>query len=139
MPSAQSIINVPYSQWINSFALPSHYTVGPTACEPALDACAIRQTHVTGIPLRIREDFTPDAFGGKYFVRLPRRSAKELHVSGRVARLRSEVPYFGSQSMCEYFARIFHRVTCPFARTLTGTDRVARLRRAAGLLHRGAE
>ena len=92
-------IHVRQEDWTNSFLLPSHYTVGPTAAEPYVDASAIRQTRVAGLPLPIAEDYSPDAFGGKYFVRMPRRTPEETHVSGRVARLRRDQPTFGAESM----------------------------------------
>ena len=94
-----SLINVPYSDWVNEFKLPSHFTVGPTATDPTVDACAIRQSAVTGLPLPFVEDFSLDAFEGKYFVRFPRKPSSSLHVSGRVARLRREQNPFGAESM----------------------------------------
>ena len=94
------MINVPSSQWTHAFALPVHFTVGPTASEPYRGAADLRPAPVPGLPLPLAEDFGPDgAFGGKCFVRMPRRPAHLMHVSGPVARLRSDQPAFGSQSM----------------------------------------
>ena len=92
-----NLINVPSDKWTNSFNLHSHYAVGPTACEPLVDAAYVRPVAVSGLPLPLSEDFG-NAFKGKCFVRIPKRSPAELHVSGPVARLRSHQPAFGSQS-----------------------------------------
>ena len=97
-----NLINIPSSEWTHSFPLPSHYVVGPTLGEPSLDACAIRRVAVTNLPLPLHEEFGPNAFEGKCFVRLPKRTAKEVHVSGRVARMRSEQPAFDSMWLPDY-------------------------------------
>ena len=94
-----NLINIPDREWTHSFGLPSHWTVGPTACDPSRDAVALKRVAVTGLPLPVREDFGPDAFGGKCFVRLPRRTAADLHISGRVARYPWEQPVHGADSM----------------------------------------
>ena len=99
MPSPMHNVNIPSHKWTHSFLLPSHYAVGPTACEPALDASTIRQVPVTGLPLPVAEEFGPDAFNGKCFVRMPRRTEQQTRISGRVARLRREQPSLGSESM----------------------------------------
>ena len=80
------------------FPLPSHYIVGPTESQPFLDPSFVRPATVSGLPFPMHEDFGPDAFGGKVFVRLPRKTAEQLHISGRISRLRSEQPAFGSES-----------------------------------------
>lgn len=97
-----NLINIPSSKWTHSFPLPSHYVAGPTVSEPSLDACALRRVAVTNVPLPLHEEFGPNAFGGKCFVRLQRRTAKEVHVSGRVARMRSEQPAFESMWLPDY-------------------------------------
>jgi hypothetical protein len=77
-----NLINVPSASWTHAFSLPSHYTVGPTACEPTVAPYDARPVRVTGLPLPLIEDFG-DAFEGKCFVRLPRRTPEQLHISGR--------------------------------------------------------
>ena len=129
-----NLINVSSRKWTHSFALPSHYTIGPTVCNPHLDGNAIRRAPVTGNALPFAEDFSPDAFAGKVFVRLPHLT--ELHVSERVVRYRFEQPEFGAESMwlpdhCIVGANTLEQVL--EARNKVSTASLARSRRCRGV------
>jgi hypothetical protein len=90
-----SLIRIPSSEARSRFALPSHFTVGPTAAEPSAPMLA-RRVWVKGCPLPLYEDFElhGDAFDGKSFVRFPLRN--DTKVMGCTARLRNEQPPFDS-------------------------------------------